>query len=354
MRTLARDVLILLSLSCVLLLLLEGSVRLFNPQRTEMEMVAERSLAMEDSRLGYRLKPGAVAVEHAPEFTARYTINQQGLRDAAQYERPKAEASTRLLLLGDSFAFGYGNDYDYIFPVLVEQELVARGRRVELVKGGVPGYDTRIEVLYLKQLFAQTAPDAVILVFLPNDLFTNEPLQADDSANRRNPAVVNADEKGLTLHALTLFQRLLMSNDRVYSFLYTATARRQYFQSPLSDEAQYRLATTTALLREVTHFCRERGVPLVVLSIPQLFQVLFEARGYQQEGIDVHYIDRELGRVAEQEGFRWISALNTLARAYSESGQNLYYRWDGHLNRGGNRVVGEYFADQLDSVLETW
>ena len=41
---------------------------------------------MQDPLLGHRLRPGAVAIDHALEFTARYAINEQGLRDTALYE----------------------------------------------------------------------------------------------------------------------------------------------------------------------------------------------------------------------------------------------------------------------------
>ena len=40
---------------------------------------------MNDSVLGHRHRPGAVAVDHAIEFTARYAINEQGLRDDVVY-----------------------------------------------------------------------------------------------------------------------------------------------------------------------------------------------------------------------------------------------------------------------------
>ena len=179
----------------------------------------------------------------------------------------------RVLLLGDSFAFGIGSDYDHIWPVLVERELSARGRRFELVKAGVPGYDTRLEVLYLKNIFAQTAPDAVVLGFLTNDVFTNEPLESTGEELSAQPAVVRADEKDLTLHLVTLLQRLLMSNDRVYSTLYRLTPRRQYFETPPNAEVRSRLAVTSSLLSEAARFCRDHGVPLIVLSIPQLLQV---------------------------------------------------------------------------------
>ena len=143
-----------------------------------------------------------------------------------------------------------------------------------------------------------------------------------------------------------------MSNDRVYSTLYRLTPRRQYFETPPNAEVRSRLAVTSSLLSEAARFCRDHGVPLIVLSIPQLLQVLVEARGYRYEGMDIRLIDHEFERLAAEEGFRWIPVLDTLARAYREEGEDLYYRWDGHLNERGNQVVAAYFVDQLDAVLQ--
>lgn len=351
MRNLVQNVLIPAAISAILLLLVEGSVRLLAPQRTRMEMLAGESLAVKDVSLGHRLRPGAVAVDHALEFTARYEINAQGLRDDVVYGASKTEGSTRFLVLGDSFTFGVGNDYEQIWPVLAERAVAARGRSVELVKAGVPDYDTRREVLSLSRLFAQTTPDVVILVFLTNDVFTNDPLESD-GGDRAQQGAIGADDKNETLHSVILLERLLMNNDRLYSALYRLTPRREYFEVPPTAELQSRLSNTSSLLREAARFCRERSVPFVVLSIPQQFQVLVEGRGYRYEGMDMHYIDHELERLAGQEGFRWISTLDTLAATYRADREDLYYRFDGHLNERGNRVVADYLADQLDSLLQ--
>jgi hypothetical protein len=201
-------------------------------------------------------------------------------------------------------------------------------------------------------MFGKTAPDAVVFTFLSNDLFTNDPLQPERKNGAPAPSVaVRADEKDEGIHMVTALERLLMNNDRLYTVLYRLTPRRQYFERPPTSEVQTRLETTISLFREAARFCRENGVPLIVLSIPQLFQVLVEAKDYQYEGTDIRFIDRELGRLAKQEGFTWIPTLETIARTYRETGEDLYYRWDGHLNARGNLVVGEYFADQLDALL---
>src|SRR5262245_36848929 len=102
--------------SGILLALTECSVRRWAPQNAPLVMVRGESLAVPDPILGHRNRPGAVAVQQSPEFHARYAINDDGMRDATSHRRDP-RSSTRVLFLGDSFTFGYANEYEDIWPV---------------------------------------------------------------------------------------------------------------------------------------------------------------------------------------------------------------------------------------------
>jgi len=104
------------------------------------------------------------------------------------------------------------------------------------------------------------------------------------------------------------------------------------------------------LLRRAHAYCHEREVPFLVLSLPQQFQVLLETHRYGT--LDVRAVDRKLGAVAQQAGFPWIAALDTLAHAQRHEKTNVYYRYDGHLTAQGNRVVGLYVARQFEEILK--
>ena len=157
----------------------------------------------------------------------RYAINALGLRDASEHPTPAERL--RLLLLGDSFTFGYANDYADIWPVRLEQELAAQGLSTDCVKAGVLGYDTRVEALYLPEALAAYRPDVVLLVLLPNDLVTNRPLDAPPEVLRA-PAVIRPQDKPVALHLPMLLSRHLMQSDTAYALLYRWTAREQLFR----------------------------------------------------------------------------------------------------------------------------
>jgi lysophospholipase L1-like esterase len=114
--------------------------------------------------LKYELRPGA-AVERDGTI---YRVNAQGFRanDDVQSEK---RGKRRILLLGDSVAFGLAVDYEDTFGQLIERELTANGMPTEVLNLSVLGYKTSQEVRMLERRGWQLSPDGVILAFCLND-----------------------------------------------------------------------------------------------------------------------------------------------------------------------------------------
>jgi lysophospholipase L1-like esterase len=95
-------------------------------------------------------------------------INQKGLRDREHsYER--LPHTNRILVLGDSFAWGYGIEESERFSQLLETSL-----GVEVINAGVSGYSTDQELLWFKGEGIKYNPDLVILIFTGNDIGDNQ------------------------------------------------------------------------------------------------------------------------------------------------------------------------------------
>ena len=337
-------------ITLLLLLVLEAGVRWLAPQQIDTEMVEGPSLAVKDTLLGHANRPGTVARQRGPEFTAHYVVNGRGFRDRTVEERPRQMDARRILLLGDSFTFGIGSDYDAIWPTIFEQTLKTQGHHVEVLNAGVPGYDTRTELQFLKHNWAALTPDLVVLVLLPHDLFTNAPLLPDDTATVAQDVIVSDDEKAPMLHVVTLLQRIVLQNDWLYNQVYRNTGRARFFKMKPDETVRQQYQTTEALLRRIHAFCRKRDVPFVVFTVPQQFQVLAEANRYDAGSIDVRAVDRAVARLAAQAGFPHLAALDTLVQVYSRDRVPLYYRLDGHLTPRGNRIVGQYVAEHFQQL----
>ncbi len=84
-----------------------------------------------------------------------------------------AEGTRRLLVLGDSVAFGWGVEEAAIFPTRLAAGLAeATGEPWEPINAGVCSYNTEQELLYLKHHGLALEPDLVVLVYVDNDVVT--------------------------------------------------------------------------------------------------------------------------------------------------------------------------------------
>jgi lysophospholipase L1-like esterase len=345
--------------SIALIAVLEGTLRVFFPQTLVPTAVRGKHFSVLDPTLGMRYVPGAVYRFRHPEYTVEYAINEEGLRTGGLGATRQAPQGLKLLLLGDSFTFGQGVPYEMTWGAVAERELRALGVGVETINAGMQGMDTRSELLLLRELRSRHRPDVVVLGFLINDLYTNLPLEpaervrsdSGDWSRVRDHVFVTAGS-ARTFHLLELARRIVTSNDAVYTAMYLAAPDRgEFFRLPLTQRPRRQLEVTDGLFRQLVAECRKLGVPLVVVSIPQQFQVLYRAsQGKAAPEVDVDLYDRHFAELGSSAGFTWIPTLESLARAKDPG--RLFYRLDGHLSPAGHAIVGEVLAQALAPYLQ--
>lgn len=120
-----------------------------------------------DSLLGWAHQPGQEGIFETPQFRTVVRINENGLRDRPHsYERQ--DHIERILVLGDSFAWGYGVEESERFSQLLEKSL-----DVKVINAGVSGYSTDQELLWYRNEGIKYETDLVILVFAGNDVGDN-------------------------------------------------------------------------------------------------------------------------------------------------------------------------------------
>jgi len=141
--------------------------------------------ALPDGRV-FGLEPdhvGEGGFSEDPHRRFRYRTNGLGLRGPEI--GPKSAARPRLLVLGDSYVFGWAIGEEATLPAQIERQLESRGIEVETINGGVPGYNTEQEAVELESLLPRIRPDLLVLVFVMNDAETERTLVTPPSVYYR-------------------------------------------------------------------------------------------------------------------------------------------------------------------------
>ncbi len=121
-----------------------------------------------DPVLGWAHQPGQEGIFETPQFRTYVRINEKSLRDRSHsYKRQNARG--RVLVLGDSFAWGYGVEESERFSQLLEKSMDA-----EVINAGVSGYSTDQELLWYKNEGIKYETDLVILELAGNDVGDND------------------------------------------------------------------------------------------------------------------------------------------------------------------------------------
>src|ERR1700737_3407449 len=146
----------------------EGGLRLLNVR-------FDASLFTPDPELGWALRPNAKGW-NVSEGEAYVRINSVGMRDKERSVQ-KPPNTFRIAFLGDSMTEARQVALKDTYCARLEEKLQAsamKGRTVEVLNFGVPGYGTAQELLMLRNMVQQYKPDLVLLEFyFGNDLADN-------------------------------------------------------------------------------------------------------------------------------------------------------------------------------------
>ncbi|HQH72938.1 MAG TPA: GDSL-type esterase/lipase family protein [bacterium] len=228
-----------------------------------------------DPQIAFRMRPGYQDFVYG----APVAINAQGLRDR-EYPYAKTPVQKRILVLGDSVAFGYGVPARDTFAKQWEELLQAVPRPDwQIINAGVPGYTTVQEVRWFEVEGLRYQPDAVILTYVMNDPEEVHSLDANGQI-----APLPADEFYRAVSDLlpqpvlpfTRYSYLLKFLDRWFQY---ADPRwhdihdrltRYFAQDIFNQPGWSQCQDAIGRLRQI---CHERGIFLLVVIYPTMYRL---------------------------------------------------------------------------------
>ena len=158
--------LLMTALACMTIWIVGMSIKNSMPvyvQEPGHELTGHRYL--HDNLYGWKNIPGW----QATTINQPLSINSRGLRDR-EYPYQKPPGTKRILVLGDSYTWGYGVANEEIYTEVLEETLQQKYPHYEVINGGVSGWGTDQQYLFLINEGLKYSPDLVIVAHFFNDL----------------------------------------------------------------------------------------------------------------------------------------------------------------------------------------
>lgn len=191
-----------------------------------------------------------------------YRTNSLGLRMNREVKPEKPNGVKRILVLGDSFIFGDGLSYEDLVTVKIEKSLNTGMENVEVINGGVGGYNTSDELEQLIRLTPASRPDMVIVFFFTNDVIKESKDPQKASMRQQIKEYLRVKSKFFAYFYYLYKDRLSSRIGAPKVFL-----APEYFD--LDDSKPGWVVFKTAVLQIQKH-CRQNHMGLLFVMIPTL------------------------------------------------------------------------------------
>jgi lysophospholipase L1-like esterase len=339
--------------------LAEGVLRILPIEMTQSFSRDRGYFSLFDQKLGWRAKPLVHSLHTANGFSVDVSQNSLGLRGPEDIGPARSNDKYRVLVLGDSYVWGYGAAQEDMF-----QNPAVHGRDdIEMVNFGVSGYGTDQELLWYRDLGTRFDVDKVVLaITLYNDVSNN----LAPVAYRYAKPYFDLGPDGLTLHDDHIvendtgsWKRWMLEHIRLAALLDTASQFMKNASLNRTDtadalaEAKERILLPGALTEADTY-----GLDLTVAIIAAL-RADVEAQGAELLVTYVPYKPNILGLIDTNHPYaaEFTSRIGALGietfDPYAEfltaarQGVSLFNGLDNHFNAAGHKVFAKALSDHL-------
>jgi lysophospholipase L1-like esterase len=280
-----------------------------------------------DDETDYAMKKNISIAHSSSEYQTRIETNSFGLRDADR----ERDGRCAVLVLGDSFSFGYGVNNHETFPRHLENLLEANyPSRYKVINAGHNGFDTQRELAFMRKHFDRIQPKAIILQFFLNDILSNSgqfyfsPVSGG-LLSRLPFAGLDALFTYTTRYPKKLLFKLGLNPD--YREI-------EHYDCLQNNACEAGWKATGSLIREYAEFGRKNNVQTFVLRIPAVEELSVPGGSEAQKQ---NLSSETLTHITSENNVSYIDL--GLAPELSKAD---YYPIDGHLTPDGNQLTAEW------------
>lgn len=307
------------------------------------------------------------------EFEAMNFTNGQGLRvpdGGGDYALEPRAGTTRVMLLGPSFAFGWGVDYEatfgHVLERLLEDQRWRDGDRVELINAGVSSLGPAPQLSWFRHVGSRFAPDLVIQFIHGSMAVKNHPrsrnrVTPDGYLVRRDVPLSRelrdrAKKSAIVFYGWILYtmldQRLSDEGGEADGGEILGAGRELTIPREFSLENPV-VVESLAFYRALRDETRRAGAEALVVFFPLSYAIHPEDRsrwrhlGVQDIEAQQAFDSALCQHLAEQESLPCIDITEPMRRAAEANEERLYFWLDVHWTEAGNRVAAQVVTDHL-------
>ncbi|MFH1502177.1 MAG: GDSL-type esterase/lipase family protein [Candidatus Eisenbacteria bacterium] len=339
-------VLVLVSL-LVMALVLEGVLRLLDRVRAPAVPVPQEAAAPEedgdeevgltvpDPLLAWSFRPSAEGTFKRGAHPTQVVTNELGLRSPSV--AALGDSGVRILVLGDSYGFGWGVDESDCFPRLLESKLRERhpGAGVAVINASAPGYGLYQQTAMFEKVRETVEVDVVVSTYS----LANDPLDdlrilrfAPDRLLKYSPQLV--EKNGVV--------RWFIRHSALVRLVDHRTSGLQFKMVNTSSEAT---EASELCMRALFSTLGDHGIRVVQVQIPQRWEVKDRA-GADLLKASTKPVREMRERVASEFGVLSVDAARALLDLEESTG-DAYLSNDAHWTPAGHDAVAEVILDAL-------
>ncbi len=271
-----------------------------------------------DNEVGWTMIPNSKFHFTTENRHITYYSNEKGYRVSQDYNVLNKNDATKVLVLGDSYMWGYGIEYENTFGGILNKSK----EKLDVTNLAMPGFGVDQMYLSLIHWGLYEKPDLIVLGIHTDDFFrgfTNHTLFF-------KPVFKNVNGK-------LILKSPLEKPSSIYRFIEVKSRIFDLYKD--GDEwlgRNYGLGSwwnfNKLILGEIIQTCELNNIPLLVIHIPYYTGNSFPVLQEYLYDKNIDYLD--------------------INRAAKGDLDNLYLKKDKHLNESGHKLMADYALNWID------